>query len=1054
MLSRIGSKLCLPLIAAAVLCVPRFAVAQVLSVSCSPATGPTAAGVSYSASCTASGGIAPYTWSITGTLPDALSSTPSGDTTALAISDTPTMSGSYNYTVQVTDSTPVIPMTATQNYSGTVAPNITGTSPSSATAGAPGFTLTVNGAGFGSDASVSFNGTNVTTTVISLNQVTAAIPANLIFTPGSAPVTVRSGGETSNSATFTIAPPPAVSSISPTGTAAGGAAFTLTVNGSGFGAGSVVNFKGTAITPSSIISSQVTATIPASLIASGGTAAVTVTAGGVTSNSANFEILSVTSLSPASATAGAAGFTLTVNGGGFVSGAEVQWNGNNLATTFVNQGQLRAPILQNLIASQGSAQITVSSGGLTSNATTFTILPPPSVTSVSPSSTAAGGPTFTLTVIGSEFLGSAVVYWNNSALSTVFVTGNQLTASVPASLIAEVGTASITVKSGGATSNSETVNIVSPFVVDSLRPNRMMAGSAGFTLNVYGTDFSEGTVVRWNNSALPTAFVNSTQLTASVPGSLITGAETAQITVSSGGLTSNAQGFIVAPPPTITSVVPFSVAAAGPAFTLSVVGRDFTRETVAQWNGMPLPTTLRSSTQLAALVPAALIASPAAVTISATSGGTASNTLPMVVAANLALTSISPNAIGAGSPGFTLTVNGTGFFAGTVVQWNASPLSTTFVSSNQLTASVPAGLVASATTASITALGGGFTAGTLNFSIVPGPTLTSVTPSTITAGTGAGLNSAASCPSNVQAIGTLALNGTGFMQGSAVQWNGQPLSTSSVSSSELSACVPANLVQSYGTAQVTVTSAGVTSDAQPVSIGVPAITLTGVASTPFPTQQIPIGIRLASATPTALTGTLALSFSPEDSRLPATYMDPALQFAAGGTTMQFTVPAGSSSVAQLQGGIIQQGTVAGTITVTLTDLTSGGTNVLPVAPETATATIPYLAPVITPGGAKITNVTSSGFDVEVSGYSTTRDMVSGTVTFTPAPGSSFTGPTTFSLPLNLVFYDWFTSQLGEESGGEFLLTVPFTISDVSVLQSVTVTLTNSKGTSAPATANR
>ena len=45
-----------------------------LTFGCSPSSGPTAVGVAYSASCTVSGGTAPYNWSIvSGSLPAGLS---------------------------------------------------------------------------------------------------------------------------------------------------------------------------------------------------------------------------------------------------------------------------------------------------------------------------------------------------------------------------------------------------------------------------------------------------------------------------------------------------------------------------------------------------------------------------------------------------------------------------------------------------------------------------------------------------------------------------------------------------------------------------------------------------------------------------------------------------------------------------------------------------------------------------------------------------------------------------------------------------------------------
>jgi hypothetical protein len=73
-----------------------------LTLTCSPATGPTQVGVAYSAGCTASGGITPYQWSISGgALPSglAMSSSPNGVT----ISGAPKVSGDFSYSVQVSD---------------------------------------------------------------------------------------------------------------------------------------------------------------------------------------------------------------------------------------------------------------------------------------------------------------------------------------------------------------------------------------------------------------------------------------------------------------------------------------------------------------------------------------------------------------------------------------------------------------------------------------------------------------------------------------------------------------------------------------------------------------------------------------------------------------------------------------------------------------------------------------------------------------------------------------------------------------------------------------
>jgi unsaturated chondroitin disaccharide hydrolase len=85
-------------------------------------------------------------------------------------------------------------------------PTITSLLPSSATAGGPGFTLTVNGTNFVSGSVVKFNGLVKTTTFVSAGQLKAAISQQDITAAGSFPVTVfiSSSNQTSNAATFTV----------------------------------------------------------------------------------------------------------------------------------------------------------------------------------------------------------------------------------------------------------------------------------------------------------------------------------------------------------------------------------------------------------------------------------------------------------------------------------------------------------------------------------------------------------------------------------------------------------------------------------------------------------------------------------------------------------------------------------------------------------------------------------------------------------------------------------------------------------------------------------
>jgi FG-GAP-like repeat/Abnormal spindle-like microcephaly-assoc'd, ASPM-SPD-2-Hydin/FG-GAP repeat len=84
----------------------------------------------------------------------------------------------------------------------------------------------------------------------------------------------------------------------------------------------------------------------------------------------------ITSLSPPSATHGGAGFTLTVNGTGYISSSVVNWNGSPRATTYVSSTEVTATINAADIAKAGTFKVTVTTpapGGGTSAAKTFTI---------------------------------------------------------------------------------------------------------------------------------------------------------------------------------------------------------------------------------------------------------------------------------------------------------------------------------------------------------------------------------------------------------------------------------------------------------------------------------------------------------------------------------------------------------------------------------------------------------------------------------------------------------------------------------------------------------
>ena len=248
---------------------------------------------------------------------------------------------------------------------------------------------------------------------------------------------------------------------------------------------------------------KVTATVPASDIATAGTATVTVSnpaPGGGASGPLTFTINN-----PVPHRDHAHAFrhdsrwrSLHVEGyrDGLCSTSKVLWNGHARTTTVTSGTVLNASILDTDIALAGTATVTVSNpapGGGTSNSLTFTINnPSPHLTNLSPNNATAGGPSFTLTVNGTNFVKTSAVNWNGTALNNPhFVSSTQLTVTVPGANIANAGTASITVTNsapGGGTSNALTFTINNPVAnLTSLSPSSKNHGDGAFTLTVRGT---------------------------------------------------------------------------------------------------------------------------------------------------------------------------------------------------------------------------------------------------------------------------------------------------------------------------------------------------------------------------------------------------------------------------------------------------------------------------------------------------------------------------------------------------------------------------------------
>ena len=394
-------------------------------------------------------------------------------------------------------------------------PMISSLSPSSTVATDTAFTLQVIGTNFVPGAVVYFAGQPRATTFVSPTQLNAAILGSDIDNDGTAVVFVFNplpGGGDSTSVEFPISTPaPILTSLSPATVNAGGPNLTIDVFGSNFVTSSVISFNGAALTTSYGNPNVIAGFVPAADIVAAGSATISVTtpsngvAGGGISNTLMLSIVpppppfSVSSMSPTVKTAGDPGFTLTVNGSGFVPasqappGSQISFNLLNMSTTFVSSTQLTAFIPTSSISIAGRPYVFVTNpNGFNSTTLPFTVNnPQPGGGAITPPSSPAGNGDLVLDVSGVGFVQGppgSTVFVNGSSQTPVFKTSTLLQATLSAKDLAHGGTLSITVVNpppGGGSTAALSFNVTDYSLMPLASPPPVTAGkTASFALTL------------------------------------------------------------------------------------------------------------------------------------------------------------------------------------------------------------------------------------------------------------------------------------------------------------------------------------------------------------------------------------------------------------------------------------------------------------------------------------------------------------------------------------------------------------------------------------------
>ena len=340
------------------------------------------------------------------------------------------------------------------------------------------------------------------------------------------------------------------------------------------------------------------------------------------------DVPTVTSLLPVSSGVGAGNLSLTVKGTNFVDavvvagsvlrGSTVQWQAGNLlplATSFISATQLRATVPSALLATLGTANISVIQPSAVTSPSTlpFNVLAPV-ISTLTPASVPAGSPATTLTVSGANFAVNAAaqaqstIFFNGSAMATTFVDTGTLTTSLPPALLTTPGQYSVKVSNPGGTASNSIAFLVSGPVLSSLSTTSIPSGSPAFSLTVSGANYLAGSQISFRGTTLTNTTSSSTSLTATVPANLLTTPGQANVqVVNPAGSTSNILTFTVVAP-SISTLSPPSISAGSGAFTLAVTGASFVSGAQISFNGTALTATFGSSTSLSTTVPASLVA--------------------------------------------------------------------------------------------------------------------------------------------------------------------------------------------------------------------------------------------------------------------------------------------------------------------------------------------------------------------------------------------------------------------------------------------------------------
>ncbi|HNG28740.1 MAG TPA: immunoglobulin domain-containing protein, partial [Blastocatellia bacterium] len=628
------------------ICAPLATNAATLSVACPtielrPASLANAiTGTPYSQTFTAVGGVAPYNFSASGSVPG-LSFSPEG-----LLTGTPTQGGSFSLAVTVTD---VNGCAISKTYSLTVlcAYALSPQARNFTAIGGTGSVALTTGNLCGWTARSNISWIRIT------SGISGSGPATISYVVDPNPGAARSGTLTIAEQTFTVTQDCTTTAISaqPVGqTVCAGAPVTFSVGATGAGSLTFQWRKNGVDIPGA---TEATYGIPAAQVADAGgyTVVVTGICGSQVSNIAALTVNTPPNITtePANQTI-APGQTATFNAVAAGSPTPtVQWQVSADGVNFSNVPGANAQTLtinNAVLAQTGNryrAVFTNSCGQAVSRTVTLTIACP--AIRFSPDALANGttGASYSQLFTAGGGTAPYVFSLNPPIPGLNLITSGPLTGPATAMLMGtptQSGTFSFTLTAidanGCAGTRTYSLTIICAYDIAPRNQTFTDKGGAGTVAVTTGTNctWAASSNAFWLRITSGESGTGPGQVVYEVAANPGTDQRIGLISVAGQTFTVTQAGVPPNPRPTLTGLSPGSAKSGGEPFALRVFGRDFVRGAVIRWNGNDRITNFESATEVNALIPASDILNPGTATITVFNpapGGGVSNALSFTI---------------------------------------------------------------------------------------------------------------------------------------------------------------------------------------------------------------------------------------------------------------------------------------------------------------------------------------------------------------------------------------------------------------------------------------